>query len=189
MDLPGAHMDDFGRIFNTDRGSDFEATFGCMIRDFQYAGNVPCRFEGMPISGFVVDLGLTSASVLASFEDGRPAVTESRLGKGSAVLLGWEASASCFKPGNLPAQEKLVRYALGPFRSPYTCPGAVVYRLAAPRADHYFLINDGPAKSVSLSTDFAYHAATDAVTGEIVAWPGPIVLEDHGGRWLRCQKV
>ncbi|MBD0254433.1 MAG: hypothetical protein ICV83_01840 [Cytophagales bacterium] len=41
-----------------------------------------------------------------------------------------------------------VRHALGSLAARYTCEGALVYRLAAPQADHYFFSNDGPATAV-----------------------------------------
>ncbi|MHC4248727.1 MAG: hypothetical protein ACYS9X_06315 [Planctomycetota bacterium] len=69
------------------------------------------------------------------------------------------------RPGNGRAEAKLVEHALGGVKPPYSCGGAVVYRLAAPEADHYFLTNDGPATCVELDTgDFAYTGVIDAVT-------------------------
>jgi beta-galactosidase len=65
----------------------------------------------------------------------------------------------------------------------------VVYRLAAPAADHYFFINDGPAARVKLDTKkFSYASASDPVTGEKVALGAPVELEAYSGRWLRYVK-
>ena len=72
---------------------------------------------------------------------------------------------------------------------PETRDGAIVYRLAAPEADHYFLINDGPATTVQLDTrKLAYETVVDAVTGEQLALGSPIDLPAHDGRWLRFGK-
>ena len=193
LDMPAAWLDDHGRSLNTDRGTLFEKTFGCMIRDYQYSSNVPRSLLGRQLSGWVADLGLTHAKSLANFDgpDTRrqPAVTESHVGAGSAVVLGYEASLMCFKPGDGAAEKSLLEYALGPHRSPYSCAEAIVYRLAAPQADHYFLINDGPARRATLDTgSFRYTGAMDAVSRERLDLGAPIDLPAHSGRWLRCAK-
>jgi beta-galactosidase len=123
------------------------------------------------------------------FDNGLPAVTEAGVGAGTAVVLGFEASLLCFKPGNEAAERLLVDHALGPHRSPYSCRDAIAYRLAAPDADHYFLINDGPARRATLDTrDFRYRRVSDVVTQEELPIGEPIALPSHGGRWLRYEK-
>jgi len=189
LDMPGAYYDEFGRLLPTGEGTAFEGIFGCVICDYQYAGNVPRAIEGVELEGFVVDLRLTSAQALAHYDSGAPAITENRLGKGTGVVLGYEAGLMCYRPDDIVAEEMLVRHTLGEHRSPYACYGAIAYRLAAPAADHYFLINDGPATSAMLDTrDLAYRRATDAVSGEELALAQPIALPSHSGRWLRLEK-
>jgi len=155
---------------------------------------------GFRLEGFVLDLGLTHAKAVASFDDlpaspvgqggGKPASTESTFGAGTAVVLGFEASLMCFRPGNAAGEELLVRHALGSRRSPYACDGAIAYRLAAPEADHYFLINDGPGAGVTLDTrDYKYTGVIDAVTQEQLTLGAPIDLPRYGGRWLRLQRA
>lgn len=190
LDMPGAYYDEFARILPTRQGSVFERLFGCSITDFQYSSNVPRSIDGLALEGFVVDLRLTSANALACYGGGAPAITENRLGKGTAVILGYEASLTCFRPGDPVAEEMLVRHTLGPLRSPYACDGAIAYRLAAPAADHYFIINDGPAAVVHLDTrNYAYAAAEDVLTQEVLPLDGPIELPAHSGRWLRFHKT
>ena len=95
----------------------------------------------------------------------------------------------CAKPGNEQAEKALVRYALGSYRPPFACDGAIVYRIAAPEADHYFLINDGPATTVTLDTGaYCYSSVGDAVTQESLVLGAPIALEAYSGRWLRFGK-
>ncbi|HUT01566.1 MAG TPA: hypothetical protein VM031_03865, partial [Phycisphaerae bacterium] len=92
--------------------------------------------------------------------------------------------------GDADAERRLVTWALGSNEPPYACEGAIVYRLAAPAADHYFLINDGPAVSARLDTKhLACAALADAVTGEPLALGTPIALPAHSGRWVRCEKA
>lgn len=186
MDMPSFWFDQRGRITRTGRGSPFENIFGCTLDDFQYASNVPRTIRGRRISGFVADITPTTAQVVERYDDGRPAVTENACGEGKAVLLAFEASLMCFRPGDDPAERTLVRHALGPLRPPYRCEGAIVYRLAAPPADHYFFINDGPARSVYLDTgNYRYASAIDAVTGQTLPLGAPVALEAYSGRWLR----
>ena len=136
---PSFWFDDRGKCLRTDTGSEFEQLFGVQLRDFQYANNTRYKLHGEQVEGWVCDLEITSAQVLASFSSGKPAVTEHRLGKGTAVYIGAEASHQCFKPGNDHVEQWLRDYAMGPYEAPYRCDDAVVYRLATPTADHYFI--------------------------------------------------
>ncbi len=190
VDMPGAYYDEFGRLLSTAPETTFERTFGCTIRDYQYSRNVPRAIEGRPLDGFVLDLGLTQAEALVHYDGGGPAVTENRFGKGTAVVLGYEASPMCKEPGDLQAEAWLARWALGPYESPYACEGALCYRLAAPEADHYFLLNDGPATEARLDTKaLRYQQAADAVTGEALDPRSPVPVDAYSGRWLRMEKA
>ncbi len=189
MDMPSAYYDEFGALMVTDEGTVFEKTFGAVIQSYQGAGvNRPYRLQGLDLDGFVIDLKQTSAEVLARYDFGVPAITENQFGDGTAVLLGYEASKACFKPGNEKAENMLLKYILGEYETPYHCGGAIVYRLAAPKADHYFFINDGPAVNVDLQTDFRYKKITDPVTREKLANFQNIAIDRYNGRWLRCEK-
>jgi len=186
LDSPGAAYDEHGKVLKTAAGTPFERLFGTELSDLQYSNNVVYELAGQRLDGFVSELTPTSAAVAARFSSGEPAATVNRVGKGAAVLLGWDASHAVFHPGK-PEMETLLRqYALGGQAAPYASD-AIVYRLATPSADHYFLINDGPARTVRLDTRaFRYTSASDALTGEKLS--GPIALEAYSGRWLRYQK-
>jgi len=189
VDMPSAWYDEYGRLLLTGEGTAFERIFGCMIRDFQYSSNVPRKLGDETLSGFVVDLALTRAKALVEFDNGLPAATEARCGDGTAVVLGYEASLLCRRPGNMWAEAKLVEHALGGVKPPYSCDGAIVYRLAAPDADHYFFINDGPSTSVTLDTgSFDYKGTVDAVTREKLEPDAEISLDAYSGRWVRFQR-
>ena len=189
LDMPGAWQDDCGRQFSTDRGTLFEKTFGCLIRDFQYSSNVPRHLQSQRLTGCVADLAPTHARVVAKFDNDLPAVTEARVGGGTALVLGYEASLLCYQPGSGVAEQRLVEYTLGPYHSPYACAEAIVYRLAAPRADHYFLINDGPTCRATLDTrEYRYRRIVDAVTQEELPAGQPIAAPAYSGRWLRYEK-
>ncbi len=190
MDMPSAYYDEFGALFSTDQGTFFEKTFGTIINEYQGAGvNRPVKLDNLDLQGFIVDLDPTHSHVLAAYDNGLPAITEAFVGEGSAVLLGYEASKHCFKPRSAKAEEMLLRYTLGTNRPRFTCQGAIVYRLAAPEADHYFIINDGPQRPVQLNVDgFNYKSAIDAVTAQEWSMKEMLVVPAYDGRWIRCEK-
>jgi beta-galactosidase len=189
LDMPGAWYDDFGRMLSTAKGTPFEKLFGASIRDYQYSRNVPRSLNGRQLDGFVVDLGVTGARTLAEYDSGGPAITEHAVGDGAGVILGWEASLQCHEPGNDLGEAELRKYALGSIELPYACDGALVYRQAAPEADHYFLINDGPETTVTLKTPaYRYASALDVIADEPIAPGDPIDLPAHSGRWVRMAR-
>ncbi len=192
LDAPGGWYGYDGRLLPTADGTPFERLFGCRIGDYQFSrGNhVQWKLGDYAVPGFVLDLQPTGARVVETFADGRPAVTEHALGKGTAVIIGHAAALNSWRPGDAHAQAALVRHAIGRHASPYTCPGALVYRLAAPAADHFFLINDGPEPAtVTLSTPGrSYRAATDPVRGDAVDLAKAIAIPANGARWIRCER-
>jgi len=190
MDMPSAYYDECCALMSTDKGTTFERTFGAVINEYQYAGvNVPCRINDLQLLKFVIDITPTHAEVLATYDNGKPAITEAKYGQGTAVILGYEASMMCFMPGDEKAETMLLTFTMGDYELPYACRDAIVYRLAGTQADHYFFINDGAEKTVTLETgDYVYSGAIDAVTGEKLQLNAPIRLQRYDGRWLRYEK-
>ncbi len=193
LDMPGAYYDAHGRIFPTGPGSPFGRLFGASLDEFAYSNPRQQVFtvDGVTVDGFCARLTAHAARVAATFGANRdPAITEHAYGRGTAVLCAFQAALSCWKPGNRPMQDLLVRTVLGGYESPYRCPGALCYRLAGPEVDHYMLINPDPAKSVVLDPwAFRYAGAEDGVTGEAIDLARPIALDGHSGRWIRCRKA
>jgi beta-galactosidase len=189
IDSPGGYYDDRGVVLQTAAGTKFEKLFGVEVADFQYSRNVPRLLDGQRMEGFITELAPTKAIVLSRFHTGEPAATENRVGKGTAVALAFDASFACFLPGNERMETRIRKYAMGNLAAPYSCENAVVYRLAAPAADHYFFINDGEAKTARLDTrNYRYTAASDPVTGEDLKLGAPVELEAYSGRWVRFRK-
>jgi beta-galactosidase len=189
LDAPGAWYGYDGRLLPTEEGSAFERLFGCRIADFQYsrANHVLWSIGGRPMEGFTLELVPTRARVRERFDDGRPCVSEHRLGAGSAVVLAHEAALACWRPGNRWMQHRLVRHLLGARRPSFACAGAIVYRLAAPGADHYFLLADGPARRVRLRLrGHTYAAWEDPIAEQTLSVGAPIEIGAHDARWIRC---
>lgn len=189
LDAPGGWYGYDGCLLPTNDGSAFERLFGCRIGDYQFsrANHVTWRLGREALEGFALDLQPTRARVRERFTNGRPAVTEHRLGRGTAVILGFEAALGCWKAGNVWLERTLVRHALGAVRPSYACRGAIAYRLAAPAADHYFLINDSEA-AVQARLEIAPTAAgrwEDPVANEPLRRGAPIAIPANGARWVR----
>jgi beta-galactosidase len=189
LDMPGAYLDERAHLLDTRPGSAFETLFGAVLHEYAYCNNVPFAIDGVALEGFTSVLTPTSARVVRPYDNGWPAITENAVGAGTAVVLGAEASMRCLRPGNREMESLLVRTALGPHRPSYGCEGAIAYRLAASQADHYFLINDGPARSVTLEVAaHACRAVTDPVAEDGLKLGEPIDLDAHSARWLRFEK-
>ncbi len=188
LDMPGAWLDERGHLVDTSEGSAFEELFGAVLHEYGYSNNIPGRIGDLDLPGFAMVATATKAKVTAEYAHGGAAITEHHLGEGTAVLLGTQASLGTFRPGHVALEKLLVDTALGDHTLPFSCDGAIVYRLAAPEADHYFLINDGPARRVALELKaWSCRTATDPVTGESLDLAA-IDIEAHGGRWVRCEK-
>lgn len=188
MDAPGGWWDERGRVLNTGKGSAFERIFGASLADFQYSNNVPEILGDYPLSGFYLDIKPGSAAVVEKYNSGKVAVTENKLGKGTAVILSPDVSFSMKRPGNEFMEKWAVKHILNGRALSYSCNGAIVYRLAAPAADHYFFINDDEAKAVQFTAAYKYKQVSDAITGEKLDMGVPVQLERYSGRWLRFEK-
>ncbi len=195
FDAPGGWYDYFGRVLRSDDGSPFERLFGCRLADMQYSRDTsrPWRIDGRSMDGTILDLQPTTATIVEPFDhstpdEPRPAVTSNRIGAGEAIVIAYEATRACWRPGNGETETTIARLAMGTHPPPYACDGAIVYRLAAPAADHYFLINDGEAAAVVLRTRARYRAAEDPVSGEPLTIDAPIALPAYSARWIRMIK-
>jgi len=197
MDAPGGWYDDYGRVLGTDDGSPFEKLFGCRLADFQYSrdGNRPWSIDGRVVKGCTLDIQPTTAAVIEEFDHSRPdrlrpAIAENKLGKGTAVVLGCEASLMCTDPGHEAEEAWLRDVLVAGLELPYACEGALVYRLATDTADHYFLMNDKPGTvTVNLDTRrYEYSAVEDPVEQQALEPGAPIEIPDCSARWVRMQK-
>lgn len=190
MDMPGAWMDTYSALFPRGSQSQFASLFGTVLREYQYAGiNRDWFLNDQRLRGSIGVLRPEGGVVKARFSNGDVAVTAHNYGKGTAVILGYEAARACFSRSSPEMEKLLIDYTLGQIESPIICDGAIVYRLASDQADHYFLINQSEEKRVSLAFRYYdYKEASDAVSGEKLNLGEDIYLEAYGARWLRFEK-
>lgn len=190
VDMPSAWFNEKYALLNTAPGSAFERLFGATIADYQYSGiNRTWSLKGKELYGFTIDLKPTAASVVERYSNGAPAITRNNLGKGTATILGYEASTACFKPTNMGWEQLLLDHTMQGTALPYEAKGSVVYRLGGPSADHYFVINDTdkPQTAAITSKRYSYKSWTDAITGESLTG-GNITVPANTGRWVRAGK-
>lgn len=190
LDAPTGYYNQNGSLLNTRKGSDFEKLFGVVVNDYQGAGvNRAVQLEDIELHGLIMDVTNTSAKTLMKYASGRTAVTENYLGKGQAVILGYEASSLVAQPNQTNAEKILLRHALGNLKPDFQCEGAIVYRLAGEASDHYFLINDGPATQVSLRFNHdRYVKVKDVISDRELSLNTPVRINANTGLWLRFEK-
>jgi beta-galactosidase len=190
LDAPGGAYDEHGKVLHTAKSSTFEQLFGVELSEMAYSNNVKFQLGSRMLKGFVHELRLTTAKQVLPFAStGLAAVSRNAVGKGQGIVLAWDASFEMFTPGNTAAEIQVIAQVMEGIPVKYTCVGAVAYRLATPTADHYFLINDGPAKQVRLNpSGYRYRSSEDPVEGKTLVLGEPISLEAYSGRWIRMQK-
>jgi beta-galactosidase len=193
MDLPSAYLDGYGRVLSTAEGSAFEHLFGVKLHEYTYSReiNTTYRLRNHDLEGFTMEATPTTARVLEEYADrGKAAITQNTLGKGTATLLGVQASLNAHLPGHA-FEENLIReLTLITEEIPATCEGALLYQQIAPAAAHYFLIND-QSTPVTVSLDikeFTPGKAMDAVTDEPLASLAEIAIPREDARWIRVEK-
>lgn len=189
LDAPGAWWDEQGKVLDTGKGSAFERLFGASVSDYQYANNIKPHLGNLNLNGFLLEIKPTTALVSQRYKDNGVAVTEHRLDKGTAIILSPDVSFSMKNKGNVAMEKWVVGTILKGIKLPYQCKNAIVYRLAGKTADHYFILNDGGAKNVTLKFNrYKYSSAMDALTNEKIN-PSKFKVESNGGRWIRCEKL
>lgn len=191
MDMPGGGYDQFGRLLRTPAGSDFEQLFGVELSDLQYSGNnVVWEVADEPAFGYTAELIPTTAKVIDTYDNGLPSITENALGEGTAVILGWEAGRAAYLPGNDEWQDLLITHLLGDTDPQFEVEGAPwTFRISAPAADHYFLINEGPAETATFKrVPFAYGECIDVLSGEPIDLAQALPVGKDDGLWIRCAK-
>lgn len=192
VDVQFAFVDIWGKCNRAGQGGPQERLLGAWVDSIHDARTSPLRLGETEIEGFFGDIETTQARVLARFDDGRPAITEHRLGRGSAVLVGFDAARMCHRPGCSRVENLLADLAVGDTPLKWSCDAPMAFRLSAPKADHYFLLNDGPARPALLRTfDHQYSSGEDVLDQHPIETDGTICIElpERSGVWARFEHV
>lgn len=185
--------DQWGKLRKNAQDSLLARCFGGWIDNIHEATYRPLRVDDIEVDGFYGDLTLAGAEVIRRFDNGVPAVIEHQVGKGTATLVAFDAARMCWNANHGTRVEGfLADLYRGPQARRYSCDIQTTYRRRHVDADHYFIVNDGPSRSVVLRAyDQQYSQVEDVISGEIKVCTGTIGVEvpAYGGVWLRCARV
>lgn len=195
-DFPLMMLDDYGRLNKQLPGSDFEDLFGFSTADYYHTFNSPKTFRGKEMDTQFGVLKLTHGQVVERYDDETPAVIAAHYGEGQTLVFNFEASRDVFRPGNTFMEEMLVSHTLADIRPPFQVAGAMrslVFRRAAPKADHYLIINPGEEEVINISSkDITYTAGRDIIREEDleIGRNGQISVRvpEGSGAWVRLEK-
>ena len=194
-DVPLLGMDNYGRLNKYKKGDAFEKLFGFQITDYYFTTNSPQSIYDMPVSGQFADIKITTADNLGTLSKGSPLLLQNRVGKGTTLVINCEASKMVFKPGNVVMEKWLIMQTVGRLRPEFEVIGeknCKVFRRASPKADHYFIINDGENETITLQSEsLRYKSATDLLDNNSVNVNGGKVVVKvpaGSGTWIRCEK-
>jgi len=187
-DFPLLMLDDYGRLNKQYKGSDFEQLFGFQTADYYHTHNDPKNIAEQALYSQYGELKVTSGEVIESFSDGTPAVISNKFGEGSTLVFNFEASRACFKPGNVAMENLLLKHTLADKKPVFKTNGkVVVFRRSAPKADHYFILNNEAHQVVNLTSEIPYSKAVDLYEGKPVDL-NQISIPANSGVWIRCEK-
>lgn len=187
-DVQSGFMDQWGKVRPRGRGSLLEKLFGGWVDVVHEGRTRNTSVDGMPVEGFYGDLVLTHARVVATFGDGRPAASEYRNGKGSAMLMAFDPAWLCWKPGRMDIENWLAKMCLGGRERGWWSDAPIIVRRSSKRADHWFIVNDGPERDAELCVyDRRYTRGIDVLSGEQIRTGQTIRLHlpGHSGLWIR----
>lgn len=192
-DVPFGFNDPWGKLLKTGRGSKIDQLFGGWITAIHDTRTNARQLGQTAIHGFYAGLGISDARVLASWEDGEPAILEKTFGAqgGSAVLIGCDLSRQCLKPGNHAAESLLADLVKTGRQPAWRCSAPLAWRRRCGKADHYFLVNDGPRTPAWIDCfDAEYTGGVDVLTGETFSLDGTISCElpQDSACWLRLER-
>ena len=194
-DFPVFMLDTYGRLNKQREGGGFPEFFGFQVGDYQHTFNRPLRLLGQDLYTLYGDLKMSGAEVVESFANDVPAVVNHSYGKGEVVLFNFEASRQTFAPGNEAMEQLLTYHTLGEHRPPFAVSEgehSTVMRRSAPEADHYFILNDGEAESLRITSEvIEYGEAVNVYTATAlprVAGGFEVTVPARSGVWVRVEK-
>ncbi len=195
-DFPLLMMDNYGRLNKQLPGSDFETLFGFSTADYLHTVEpMPKIWNNESIESQYGQIKITTAAITSTFDDGNPAVLDHSFGKGKTRVFNFEAGRLLAAPGRKELEQIIAQEIIEGIRPPFRVENSgqtMVFRRAAPLADHYFLINDGEDATVKISSeDIDYSSAFDVISNTGLKLTGNSVLADvpaWSGVWLRLEK-
>jgi beta-galactosidase len=145
-DVQFGFCDPWGKMHPRGKGTLLEKLFGGWVDMIHDTRTGSVRFGEIPVNGFYGDIVTTTAEVLGRLDNGQPAIVE----RGRATLIGFDAARMCFQSGNVAVEKFLADLVMRGVGRGWETDAPIAFRRRSKAADHYFLINDGPARTVEL---------------------------------------
>lgn len=189
-DIQVGFLDQWGKLRKTGSTSQQAQLFGAFVETIHDTRTNDLNVNGNAIEGFYGDITPTDARVLIRFDNGTAAVTEVRRGRGVGTLIGFDAARMCWQPGCDHVESLIARLVRGNQPPTWTCEASLAFRLMTPQTEHFFLINDGPARTIMLYVyDRQYTKGKDVISGQPISVDGTICLELQAGSavWARFE--
>lgn len=195
-DCTVAYYDPWGRVRVPGEGSVQAQLFGAWIDAIHdnRTGNVSFRGERVP--RYYGTLERDGADVIARFDDGSPAASVMSRGAGRTILAAFEIG----EPSLHASDNAFARFLRDRVRSVlparWTSTVPTTYRRRIQGADHYYIINDGPATDCVISASDRDYSSVSAVVPDSDG-PEPQVVTDssgaftcfvggHSAQWVRA---
>jgi hypothetical protein len=171
VDAQFAFCDQGGRVVQRSDATVYGQLFGAwpeIVHDGRTGGPM---WQGAQIDGFWTDLTVTTAEVLAMFDDGRPAMTRLRHGDtehgGEAILLAVDPAQAAVSPKAEWAMQLLADVCRNEIPTLQSSVPQTIRRETS-HAHHYFLINPGPATTAWVHSTTRYETIEDVLDETVV---------------------
>jgi len=188
-DVPLGFLDDCGKLRRPGPDSAQGKLFGAWFDNIHDARTQPRHVGDARVAHFFADVELCGASVVETFDDGSPAMTEHRLGKGTAVLVGFDPARECQRPGNAAMEAVIASVCGSGYERGWSSDAPMAFRRHCEAAHHYFLFNDTPQP---LNATLEVHDATldemvDVLSGKTLSGDGrfDVPVDALSAVWLR----
>jgi hypothetical protein len=199
VDMPFGIYDENGRFRTEGSGGEFDQLFGAYLSDVYDTFNEPMASGGLTVEGNFGEWSVTTATVKATFDDGRPSIIENRLGTGHVISFAWEVCSRCVIPGNAGYEKLLVDAVMAGRDRKWACPQLTSFRRQIDNVDYYYLINSGDDIVTELQVfDTQYSKVLDVmeetdITYDMVSKGEdciiPVSVSNGMGCWLRGERA
>lgn len=189
-DLQIGFCDPCGRLLPRGVESPLGQLFGAWVETIHDSRTGGPQWQGRDLVGHWADLGVASATVIATFDDGRPAVTSQRHGQGEALLIACDPAGAAAGPGADWASG-LLTPLLRTRPAAWTSSLSQTMRRTTPTADHYFFINPGPATTAWVHSERAYTSLAAVLDGDqpqAIAGGFAVSVPAASAQWVRASR-
>lgn len=199
MDAPFAAFDENSRIRTEGEGGEYDRLLGAYPLNHAATFHEARTVNNHSINGVFSSMAVTTAEVLARFDDGRPAMLAHQLGKGRVLFFAFEVTRHCATPGNAAWESFLVQAVMQDRQRSWECADVMAVQRHSGTVDYYYLINTKTSAVITTLRTFSEKYVT--VRDVLAERDLPVtILDGNGGCqvaleipagmgcWLRCER-